>query len=166
MSMRKHADHFRMLIFVPAFMKPANENGARYYRFNSTKRGTVTTMVSKVKRLLIGRPMKSNELDHEKLSKVKALAVLSSDALSSVAYGTEQILIVLVAAGFTAIWYSLPIALAVLGLLAILIFPIARLSLPIRKAAERISWQKQSRRSYRPIGWRLFISRLHSYSCS
>lgn len=122
MSMRKHADHFRMLIFVPAFMKPANENGARYYRFNSTKRGTVTTMVSKVKRLLIGRPMKSNELDHEKLSKVKALAVLSSDALSSVAYGTEQILIVLVAAGFTAIWYSLPIALAVLGLLAILIF--------------------------------------------
>ncbi|WP_410511095.1 APC family permease [Paenibacillus sp. BR2-3] len=78
-------------------------------------------MVSKVKRLLIGRPMKSNELDHEKLSKVKALAVLSSDALSSVAYGTEQILIVLVAAGFTAIWYSLPIAIAVLGLLAILI---------------------------------------------
>lgn len=65
--------------------------------------------------------MKSTELDHEKLSKVKALAVLSSDALSSVAYGTEQILIVLVAAGFTAIWYSLPIALAVLGLLAILI---------------------------------------------
>ncbi|WP_307588912.1 APC family permease [Paenibacillus wynnii] len=78
-------------------------------------------MVSKVKRLLIGRPMKSNELDHEKLTKVKALAVLSSDALSSVAYGTEQILIVLVAAGFTAIWYSLPIAIAVLGLLAILI---------------------------------------------
>lgn len=65
--------------------------------------------------------MKSNELDHEKLTKVKALAVLSSDALSSVAYGTEQILIVLVAAGFTAIWYSLPIAIAVLGLLAILI---------------------------------------------
>ena len=79
-------------------------------------------MVSKVKRLLIGRPMKSDELDHEKLSKVKALAVLSSDALSSVAYGTEQILIVLMAAGFMAIWYSLPIALAVLGLLAILIF--------------------------------------------
>ncbi|AJS60957.1 APC family permease [Paenibacillus sp. IHBB 10380] len=78
-------------------------------------------MVSKVKRLLIGRPMKSNELDSEKLSKFKALAVLSSDALSSVAYGTEQILIVLMAAGFTAVWYSLPISLAVLGLLAILI---------------------------------------------
>ncbi|KAA9006588.1 APC family permease [Paenibacillus spiritus] len=78
-------------------------------------------MVSKVKRLLIGRPRKSTELEQEKLTKVKALAVLSSDALSSVAYGTEQILLVLVAAGFTAIWYSLPIALAVLALLAILI---------------------------------------------
>ena len=110
-----------MLFFVPAFMKSTTENGARNVRFNSPKRGTVSKMVSKVKRLLIGRPMKSNELDHEKLTKVKALAVLSSDALSSVAYGTEQILIVLVAAGFTAIWYSLPIALAVLGLLAILI---------------------------------------------
>jgi hypothetical protein len=104
-----------MLIFVPAFMKSTRENGARYDRFNSPKRGTVSTMVSKVKRLLIGRPMKSDELDHEKLSKVKALAVLSSDALSSVAYGTEQILIVLVAAGFTAIWYSLPIALSRIG---------------------------------------------------
>lgn len=67
-------------------------------------------MVSKVKRVLIGRPMKSNELDHEKLSKFKALAVLSSDALSSVAYGTEQILIVLIVAGFSAAWYSIPIS--------------------------------------------------------
>lgn len=78
-------------------------------------------MVSKVKRLLIGRPMKSNELDHEKLSKVKALAVLSSDALSSVAYGTEQILIVLVVRRVYCHLVFLPIALAVLGLLAILI---------------------------------------------
>ncbi|GGG13497.1 APC family permease [Paenibacillus abyssi] len=78
-------------------------------------------MPSRLKRLLIGRPMKSTELELEKLSKLKALAVLSSDALSSVAYGTEQILIVLVTAGFAAIWYSIPISLAVLGLLLILI---------------------------------------------
>ncbi|AWB45330.1 amino acid permease [Paenibacillus sp. CAA11] len=78
-------------------------------------------MFERLKRLLIGRPMKSNELEGERLSKLKALAILSSDALSSVAYGTEQILLVLIAAGFTALWYSLPIALAVLGLLAILI---------------------------------------------
>ncbi|MCT2194222.1 APC family permease [Paenibacillus sp. p3-SID1389] len=78
-------------------------------------------MVSKLKRVLIGRPMKSTEIEGEKLSKLKALAVLSSDALSSVAYGTEQILIVLMAAGFSALWYSIPISFAVLGLLLILI---------------------------------------------
>lgn len=78
-------------------------------------------MASKFKRLLIGRPMKSTEIEGEKLSKLKALAVLSSDALSSVAYGTEQILIVLMAAGFAAVWYSIPISLAVLGLLLVLI---------------------------------------------
>lgn len=66
--------------------------------------------------------MKSAELDGEKLGKWKALAILSSDALSSVAYGTEQILLVLVAAGFAALWYSVPISIAVLGLLVILIF--------------------------------------------
>lgn len=78
-------------------------------------------MVNKIKRVLIGRPMKSTEIEGEKLGKLKALAVLSSDALSSVAYGTEQILIVLMAAGFSAIWYSIPISFAVLGLLLILI---------------------------------------------
>ncbi|WP_308637991.1 APC family permease [Paenibacillus silvisoli] len=78
-------------------------------------------MISRFKRLLIGRPMKSAELEGEKLSKLKALAVLSSDALSSVAYGTEQILLVLMAAGFAAVWYSIPISIAVLGLLLILI---------------------------------------------
>ncbi|MDQ0087189.1 amino acid transporter [Paenibacillus anaericanus] len=78
-------------------------------------------MFEKVKRMLIGRPMKSTEIEGEKLSKFKALAILSSDALSSVAYGTEQILIVLMAAGAAAMWYSIPISVAVLGLLAILI---------------------------------------------
>lgn len=78
-------------------------------------------MVSKVKRFLIGRPMKSTELADEKLTKFKALAVLSSDALSSVAYGTEQILMVLMIMGVAALWYSIPISLAVLVLLLILI---------------------------------------------
>ncbi|WP_025686331.1 APC family permease [Paenibacillus maysiensis] len=78
-------------------------------------------MLSKVKRLLIGRPRKSTALEEEKLNKLKALAILSSDALSSVAYGTEQILLVLITAGFAALWYSIPISIAVLGLLIILI---------------------------------------------
>jgi amino acid transporter len=78
-------------------------------------------LVNKLKRLLIGRPMRSSRIEDEKLGKLKALAVLSSDALSSVAYGTEQILIVLMTVGITALWYSIPISLAVLGLLIILI---------------------------------------------
>jgi amino acid transporter len=78
-------------------------------------------MVTKLKRFLIGRPMKTTALAEEKLTKLKALAVLSSDALSSVAYGTEQILLVLMAVGFSALWYSIPISIAVLGLLVILI---------------------------------------------
>jgi amino acid transporter len=78
-------------------------------------------MVTKLKRFLIGRPMKTNELAEEKLSKLKALAVLSSDALSSVAYGTEQILLVLITLGAAALWYSIPISFAVLCLLTVLI---------------------------------------------
>lgn len=78
-------------------------------------------MANRMKRLLIGRPMKSRELEGEKLGRLKALAILSSDALSSVAYGTEQILIALMIAGFAAVWYSIPISVAVLGLLLILI---------------------------------------------
>ncbi|WP_284037752.1 APC family permease [Neobacillus sp. 114] len=78
-------------------------------------------MFSSVKRFLIGRPLKSHELGEQKISKTKALAILSSDALSSVAYGPEQILIVLVTVGATAFWYSIPIAVGVLILLTALI---------------------------------------------
>ncbi|PAE37264.1 APC family permease [Bacillus sp. 7884-1] len=78
-------------------------------------------MFSSIKRLLIGRPLKSHELGEQKINKTKALAILSSDALSSVAYGPEQILIVLVALGTVAFWYSIPIALGVLILLTALI---------------------------------------------
>ena len=52
-------------------------------------------MYSLMKRILIGKPLKSQAAGGTKLSKIKALALLSSDALLSVAYGTEQILIVL-----------------------------------------------------------------------
>jgi Hsp33 protein len=78
-------------------------------------------MISSIKRFLIGRPLKSDELGEQKLNKTKALAILSSDALSSVAYGPEQILIVLVTVGAAAFWYSIPIAVGVLILLAALI---------------------------------------------
>lgn len=76
---------------------------------------------SSLKRFFIGKPLKSTELGEQKLNKTKALAILSSDALSSVAYGPEQILIVLATFGAIAYWYSIPIAIGVLILLAALI---------------------------------------------
>ncbi|HYK74054.1 MAG TPA: APC family permease, partial [Pseudoneobacillus sp.] len=78
-------------------------------------------MFSSLKRVLIGRPLKSTELGEHKLNKLKALAILSSDALSSVAYGPEQILLVLVTVSTIAYWYSIPIAIGVLVLLSALI---------------------------------------------
>jgi amino acid transporter len=56
---------------------------------------------------------------HERLSKVKALAIFSSDALSSSAYATEEILIVLLLAGTAALHYSLPISGLIVMLLVI-----------------------------------------------
>ena len=70
-----------------------------------------------LKRLLVGKPLKSAENDDHKLTRFAALALLSSDALSSIAYGTEQIVVVLVALSAAAIWYSLPIAAFVIILL-------------------------------------------------
>ncbi len=76
----------------------------------------------KAKRFLFGRPLASEEAQHERLSKKKALAVFASDALSSSAYATEEILLVLVAAGTSALTYSIPIAVAIVALLAVVSF--------------------------------------------
>ena len=76
---------------------------------------------SMFKRALIGKPLKTSELGEQRLGKLKALAILSSDALSSVAYGPEQIIIVLSTLGLIALWYSIPIGVGVLILLAALI---------------------------------------------
>ena len=56
----------------------------------------------RLKRALLGRPLPTSRLVHERLRKLVALAVFSSDAISSTAYGTEQIMLVLVAAGAAA----------------------------------------------------------------
>jgi amino acid transporter len=72
------------------------------------------------KRALVGDPISSEQAHHERLSKKTALAVFSSDALSSVAYSTEAILLVLLAAGSVAIGYLVPILVGITVLLAIL----------------------------------------------
>lgn len=76
-------------------------------------------MVSSLKRFFLGTPIETARAIHERVSKVTGLAVFSSDALSSVAYATEEILLVLVALGSAALTYSIPISMAIAILLAI-----------------------------------------------
>lgn len=79
-------------------------------------------MPKSFKTLLIGQPLSYKEMQHEKLDKKRALAVFSSDALSSVAYATEAILFELAVIGGVAFDWAMPVALAICGLLLILFF--------------------------------------------
>ena len=79
---------------------------------------------SALKRFFIGKPIASSEDAHHRLSKKIALPVFASDAISSTAYATEEILIVflsLAAVGMTAFDFLVPISLLVIVLLAIVV---------------------------------------------
>ena len=78
-------------------------------------------MPSAIKRLFFGRPLKTAQSTEERLSKRAALAVFSSDALSSVAYATEEILFVLAAAGGAGLAFSLPIAAVITALMIVVV---------------------------------------------
>ncbi|HXG26029.1 MAG TPA: APC family permease [Candidatus Binatia bacterium] len=73
---------------------------------------------ARVRSVLFGRPLSIHEEITERLSKTKALAIFSSDPISSSAYATEEILRVLVLAGAGALFLSLPVAAGVAFLLA------------------------------------------------
>jgi amino acid transporter len=75
-----------------------------------------------LKRLLVGKPIPSHLAHHERLSRVTGLAVLSSDALSSVAYATDFIVATLIVAGAQALGYAIPISIVIASLLAIVAF--------------------------------------------
>jgi amino acid transporter len=79
-------------------------------------------LLSQLKRFVVGQPIPSHLAHHERLSKVTGLAVLSSDALSSVAYATEEILRVLIIGGVAAMWYATPISVFIAALLATVAF--------------------------------------------
>ena len=79
-------------------------------------------MPNALKRMLLGRPIHTNEAGHQRLSNPVALAVFSSDALSSVAYATEEILLALAIAGAGALGIAWPISLAIATLLVIVAF--------------------------------------------
>jgi amino acid transporter len=78
-------------------------------------------MVDQFKKIVFGKPLKSSEIENEKMPVWKALPILSSDALSSVAYGTEQILLELAVVGAAAFAFSLPIAFSIIALIALLV---------------------------------------------
>jgi len=72
--------------------------------------------------LLIGRPLRTSEASKEQITPVEGLSALSLDALTSVAYGPEAIIVVLAIAGGGALHIVLPITVAIVILLAILVF--------------------------------------------
>lgn len=76
-------------------------------------------MSQRLRRWLIGAPLATHVEEHERLTKTKALAVFSSDALSSVAYATDEILIALVIAGSAALATAPYIACAIVALIII-----------------------------------------------
>ena len=78
-------------------------------------------LLAALRKRLLGRPLATEELPHQRLSKLKALAVYSSDNLSSSAYATEEILIILVAAGTGALVYSIPITAALVALTVLVV---------------------------------------------
>src|SRR5689334_24922517 len=77
-----------------------------------------------LKRLFVGRPLASDEAEHQRIRKVIALAVFSSDAISSTAYATEEILFVTAAGGSSlalGLAHLIPISIVVAILLAIVV---------------------------------------------
>ncbi|MFD0555594.1 amino acid/polyamine/organocation transporter (APC superfamily) [Stackebrandtia endophytica] len=79
-----------------------------------------------LRRMLLGAPLKNTAITHESMRKAIALPVLSADALSSVAYGPEAMLTILVLAGAAGVTYSLPIA-------AVIVFMMLALGISYRQ---------------------------------
>jgi amino acid transporter len=74
-----------------------------------------------IKRLVVGRPLRSDRLGEQALSKRIALPIFASDPLSSVAYATQEILLVLTLGGLAYLFLAPWIGLAVVALLAVVV---------------------------------------------
>lgn len=82
----------------------------------------MTISYSRLKRILFGEPFPTRAEIHERLDKVRALAIFASDPISSNAYATEAIMSVLILIGVGALWLTLPIALGVMTLVLLVVF--------------------------------------------
>ena len=105
--------------FVPveADGQPGEELEATREAGHAPTRGGWTS--SRARRALLGPPLHSAAVLEERMRKLIALPVLSSDALSSVAYGPEAMLVVLALGGATAFGFSVPISIAVVVLMVV-----------------------------------------------
>ena len=106
---RPHSDYFRYTGEGTLVAKEAA----------SAPRTPAGRLFARIRGKLFGRPLSTHEEITERLSKTKALAIFSSDPISSSAYATEEILRVLVIAGAGALFLSLPVAAAIALLLAV-----------------------------------------------
>ncbi len=107
-----HRHHFRRVgpghfVATPEVTRPSGPLESGYRKFKS---------------VLIGRPLETAEESHQRLTKLKALAVFGSDAISSCAYATEEMLLVLVVAGSASFYVSEYVALAIGALLFLIAF--------------------------------------------
>lgn len=107
-----HHHHFRRVgpghfVATPEVTRPVGSVEKGYRAFKS---------------ILIGRPLETSEESHQRLNKLKALAVFGSDAISSSAYATEASLVILMVAGNAALGISLYTSLAVALLLSMVAF--------------------------------------------
>lgn len=99
--------------------KKANEIAITQYTQGRSKHFQEVVVLDHLWHLLVGSPLPTQNLAHERLDKVQALAAFSPDALSSVAYANQEIYLSLVVAGSAGLTFSWPIGLAIAGLLFI-----------------------------------------------
>ncbi len=85
------------------------------------QRSVKTTPPNSWRSWLIGRPLPTADAAHQTIGKLVGLAVFASDALSSTAYATQEILVILAAAGTLALGYAFPIAIAIVSLMIIVV---------------------------------------------
>src|SRR4051794_20096890 len=111
---RPHAPYFR-------YTAPGQMTAKEAASIPTTPGGR---LVARVRGVFLGRPLASEEELGERLTKTKALAIFSSDAISSSAYATEEVILAFILGGaaLAALQWSLPVAIAIAGLLAVVAF--------------------------------------------
>ncbi|MEI6222451.1 MAG: APC family permease [bacterium] len=92
--------------------KTSQDSKVKHHQFQFSPKRTL-------KSLLVGKPISNAEGQHQRIGKIVGLAVFASDALSSTAYATQEIMVILAAAGMAALGITFPISIAIIALLVI-----------------------------------------------